>query len=79
AHGVDILTDAEVVAVARDGVSLAYGSVVSADAVLVGVGALACDALARSAGLTCDDGVVVDAEARTSDPAIFAIGDMTRR
>lgn len=79
AHGVDILTDAEVVAVARDGVSLAYGLVVSADAVLVGVGALACDALARSAGLTCDDGVVVDAEARTSDPAIFAIGDMTRR
>ncbi|WP_269220626.1 NAD(P)/FAD-dependent oxidoreductase [Brevundimonas vesicularis] len=79
AHGVEILTDAEVIAVARDGVSLAGGSVVWADAVLVGVGALACDALARSAGLTCDDGVVVDAEARTSDPAIFAIGDMTRR
>ncbi|WP_313008194.1 FAD-dependent oxidoreductase [Brevundimonas vesicularis] len=79
AHGVEFLTDAEVVAVARDGVSLADGSVVSADAVLVGVGALACDALARSAGLTCDDGLVVDAEARTSDPAIFAIGDMTRR
>ncbi|WP_242077998.1 NAD(P)/FAD-dependent oxidoreductase [Brevundimonas diminuta] len=78
-HGVEILTDAEVVAVARDGVTLADGSVVRADAVLVGVGALACDALARSAGLTCDDGVVVDAEARTSDPAIFAIGDMTRR
>ena len=79
AHGVEILTNAEVVAVARDGVSLADGSVVSADAVLVGVGALACDVLARSAGLTCGDGVVVDAEARTSDPAIFAIGDMTRR
>lgn len=79
AHGVKILTDAEVVAVARDGVTLADGSVVSADAVLVGVGALACDALARSAGLACDDGVVVDGEARTSDPAIFAIGDMTRR
>lgn len=79
AHGVEILTNAEVVAVARDGVTLADGAVVSADAVLVGVGALACDVLARSAGLTCGDGVVVDAEARTSDPAIFAIGDMTRR
>ncbi|WOB79402.1 NAD(P)/FAD-dependent oxidoreductase [Brevundimonas nasdae] len=79
AHGVEILTNAEVVAVARDDVTLADGSVVSADAVLVGVGALACDALARSAGLTCDDGVVVNSEARTSDPAIFAIGDMTRR
>ncbi len=79
AHGVEILTNAEVVAVARDGVTLADGAVVSADAVLVGVGALACDALARSAGLNCDDGVVVNGEARTSDPAIFAVGDMTRR
>lgn len=79
AHGVEILTGAEVVAVAHDGVTLADGSVVQADAVLVGVGALACDSLARSAGLRCDDGVVVDEQARTSDPAIFAVGDMTRR
>ena len=79
AHGVEILTDAEVVAVAHDGVTLADGSVVRADAVLVGVGALACESLARSAGLRCDDGVVVDEQARTSDPAIYAVGDMTRR
>ena len=79
ARGVEILTGAEVTAVAPDGVTLADGSVVQADAVLVGVGALACDALARSAGLACDDGVVVDEQARTSDPAVFAVGDMTRR
>ena len=79
ARGVEILTGAEVTAVARDGVTLADGSVVRADAVLVGVGALACDGLARSAGLLCDDGVVVDDQARTSDPAVFAVGDMTRR
>ena len=79
AHGVEIMTEAEVVAVAHDGVTLADGSVVRADAVLVGVGALACDSLARSAGLRCDDGVVVDEQARTSDPAIYAVGDMTRR
>lgn len=79
ARGVEILTGAEVVAVARDGVTLADGTVVRADAVLVGVGALACDGLPRSAGLRCDDGVVVDDQARTSDPAIFAVGDMTRR
>jgi 3-phenylpropionate/trans-cinnamate dioxygenase ferredoxin reductase component len=79
AHGVEILTDAEVTAIAHDGVTLADGSVVRADAVLVGVGALASDSLARSAGLRCDDGVVVDDQARTSDPAIFAVGDMTRR
>lgn len=79
ARGVEIITGAEVVAVAHDGVTLADGSAVQADAVLVGVGALACDGLARSAGLRCDDGVVVDDQARTSDPAIFAVGDMTRR
>ena len=79
ARGVEILTDAEVTAIAHDGVTLADGSTVRADAVLVGVGALASDGLARSAGLLCDDGVVVDGEARTSDPAIFAVGDMTRR
>ena len=79
ARGVEIITGAEVVAVAHDGVTLADGSTVQADAVLVGVGALACESLARSAGLRCDDGVVVDDQARTSDPAIFAVGDMTRR
>ena len=41
--------------------------------------ALACDGLARAAGLVCDNGVVVDETARTSDPAIWAIGDMTFR
>ncbi|MBB1180501.1 ferredoxin reductase [Pseudomonas sp. FW305-3-2-15-E-TSA4] len=79
ARGVEIITGAEVVAVAHDGVTLADGSTVQADAVLVGVGALAGESLARSAGLRCDDGVVVDDQARTSDPAIFAVGDMTRR
>jgi hypothetical protein len=79
ARGVEILTGAEVVAVAHDGVTLADGSVVQADAVLIGVGAMACDSLARSAGLRCDDGVVVDDQARTSDPSVFAVGDMTRR
>jgi 3-phenylpropionate/trans-cinnamate dioxygenase ferredoxin reductase subunit len=49
------------------------------DVALIGVGGQACDELARDAGLKCDNGVVVDLEARTSDPAIFAIGDVTRR
>ncbi len=49
------------------------------DLVLVGVGAAPNQELAAEAGLPCDDGVVVDGEARTADPAIFAIGDVTRR
>ncbi|GGC74910.1 ferredoxin reductase [Chelatococcus reniformis] len=61
------------------GVALSDGNVIACDAVLVGVGAQPNDELAQAAGLACDSGVVVDLEARTSDPAIFAIGDMTRR
>lgn len=49
------------------------------DVCLVGVGALPMTVLAEVAGLECRDGVVVDEAARTSDPSIFAIGDMTRR
>jgi 3-phenylpropionate/trans-cinnamate dioxygenase ferredoxin reductase subunit len=79
AHGVEILTSAEVTGFEDAGVRLADGRLIEADAVLVGVGALACEQLAREAGLTCLHGVVVDAEARTSDPSIFAIGDVTFR
>jgi 3-phenylpropionate/trans-cinnamate dioxygenase ferredoxin reductase subunit len=34
------------------------------------------DELARDAGLACDGGVIVDARCRTSDPDIFAAGDV---
>lgn len=82
AEGVAVHTGVEISAVAADGDRLrvlhAAGEE-TGDVVLVGVGADACDALARSAGLACDGGVVVDDQARTSDPAIFAIGDCTRR
>ncbi len=61
------------------GVSLADGRVLPCDAALVGIGALPNDELARACGLTCADGVVVDLNARTSNPDIFAIGDVTRR
>ena len=49
-----------------------------ADFALVGVGAVPNIELAREAGLACDDGIVVDECARTSDPNIFAAGDCTR-
>jgi 3-phenylpropionate/trans-cinnamate dioxygenase ferredoxin reductase subunit len=79
AHGVEVLTSADVVAFEDGGVRLGDGRLIAADVVLVGVGALANDGLARAAGLACDNGVVVDEAARTSDPAIWAIGDMTFR
>ena len=61
------------------GVKLADGRVIPCDAALVGIGAIPNDELAQNAGLDCADGVVVDLNAQTSDPDIFAIGDLTRR
>lgn len=84
-RGVEILTGASIAAFegGADGfvraVRLADGREVACDAALIGVGADANDDLARAAGLHCDHGVVVDAQALTSDPSIFAIGDVTRR
>jgi 3-phenylpropionate/trans-cinnamate dioxygenase ferredoxin reductase subunit len=52
---------------------------VPATIAVVGVGAVPRDELARETGLRCDDGIVVDEAARTSDPRILAIGDVTSR
>ena len=61
------------------GVKLGDGRAVPADVVLVGVGAPPAADLAREAGLPFQGGIVVDEAARTADPAIFAIGDVTWR
>ena len=61
------------------GVRFADGKVIPCDVVLIGVGAPADDGLAARAGLPCSGGVIVDIEARTADPAIYAIGDVTWR
>jgi 3-phenylpropionate/trans-cinnamate dioxygenase ferredoxin reductase subunit len=47
----------------------------AADVVIVGIGIIPNVELARDAGLTCDNGIVVDDHCRTSDPHIYAIGD----
>ena len=51
------------------------GQQLAADLVVVGVGAIPNSELAREAGLAVDNGIVVDAQCRTQDPAIHAIGD----
>lgn len=61
------------------GVRLADGRTIDCDAVLVGVGVSVNEELAAAAGLACENGVVVDMAARTSDPAIYAVGDCARR
>lgn len=82
-RGVEVLTSASVAALEGDGavsaVVLADGRRIACDVALVGVGAIANTELAQGSGLDCRDGVIVDAAARTSDPAIWAVGDVTRR
>ena len=58
------------------GVRLADGTLIPADAVVVGVGVTPDVALAEAAGLTTDNGVLVDASLRTSDPDVYAVGDI---
>jgi 3-phenylpropionate/trans-cinnamate dioxygenase ferredoxin reductase subunit len=70
--GVNAIEGANGVAAA---VALSDGERVAADLVIVGVGVLADDRLARAAGLACDNGIVVDALLAASDPAVSAIGD----
>lgn len=60
-------------------VRLTDGRYVACDMALVCVGIIPDDDLARKAGLACSDGIVVDQEARTSDPCIYAIGDCSSR
>jgi NADPH-dependent 2,4-dienoyl-CoA reductase/sulfur reductase-like enzyme len=54
------------------------GIAVNADLIVVGVGIVPEDHLAKAAGLTVQDGILVDDHCRTSDPSIFAAGDCTR-
>src|SRR5690349_17930613 len=48
------------------------------DLLLAGVGAIPNTELAAEAGLAVEDGIRVDAHGRTSDPDIYAAGDVTR-
>ena len=79
-HGVDIRLNARVDRF-EDGrrVVLADDETLEGDAILLGVGAMANDALAAASGLGCSNGVIVDADARTSDRNVFAIGDCSFR
>ncbi len=80
--GVTLHLGAAVTAIEQRGdaaiVRLASGETLAGDAVLVGIGAVPNSELAVAADLSVDDGILVDAHGRTSDPLIFAAGDVTR-
>jgi 3-phenylpropionate/trans-cinnamate dioxygenase ferredoxin reductase component len=81
-HGVDLRLAAQVAEITTTdgqatGLNMRDGSTVAADAVLVAVGAKPNVELAEQAGLSMGDGgVLVDASLRTSDPDIYAVGDI---
>jgi 3-phenylpropionate/trans-cinnamate dioxygenase ferredoxin reductase subunit len=57
-------------------VALTDGTVLPTDVAIVGVGITPVTELAEAAGLTLDNGVATDAWLRTSDPDIYAAGDV---
>ncbi|MEU5878561.1 FAD-dependent oxidoreductase [Spirillospora sp. NPDC047279] len=79
-HGVDLRLDQGVAGFWGAGqvsaVVTSGGAEVPADVVIVGIGIRPNTALAEEAGLEVSDGVLVDEALRTSDPDIFAAGDV---
>jgi nitrite reductase (NADH) large subunit len=58
-----------------EGVTLADGSRIAADLVVMAVGVRPNIALAKSCGLHCENGIVVDDTLQTYDPHIYAVGE----
>jgi 3-phenylpropionate/trans-cinnamate dioxygenase ferredoxin reductase subunit len=80
-HGTEVILGVGVERLSRIAQSmlavvLSDGRELACDSVVVGIGLIPNDELAREAGLACDGGVVVDAQCHTSDPDIFAAGDV---
>ncbi|MEP9384983.1 NAD(P)/FAD-dependent oxidoreductase [Nocardioides cheoyonin] len=74
-HGVEIRTGVKVEAIEPDGVITGDGKV-AADVVVVAIGAVPETTLAQGAGLVVSNGIEVDEHLRTSDPQIYAAGDV---
>jgi 3-phenylpropionate/trans-cinnamate dioxygenase ferredoxin reductase component len=80
-HGVDLRAGAQVSEITgsggrADGVRLADGSHIKADAVIVGIGITPNVQLGEAAGLKVGNGIMTDARLRSSDPDIYAAGDV---
>lgn len=77
--GVELRTGTGVASIEGDAqsvtITLTSGEPIRADLVVAGIGAAPNTDLAAATGLAVDNGVLVDAELRTSAPDIFAAGD----
>ncbi|MCF8550024.1 MAG: FAD-dependent oxidoreductase [Pontimonas sp.] len=79
--GLDVKLQAQVTEITAEGVTLASGEQLAADFTVVAVGARPNTELAIAAGLEMGDagGVRVDEQQRTSDPHIWAVGDVAEK
>lgn len=79
--GVEIRMNAKIDAIEGDGhvrrITMADGSVIEADLVLVGIGATPAVDIAEASGIEVDNGIVVDEFCATSMPNVYAAGDVT--
>jgi len=79
-HGVEVRLNESITAIGGDNgratfVTTSGGTRLQADLVLVGIGGVPNDHLARDAQLKCTNGIVVDDHGTTDDPGIYAAGD----
>jgi len=79
-HGIHVITSDSCIAIEGPGraerVQLKSGKSLETDLVVISAGIRSRIALAQEAGLTCNRGVVVGETLQTSDPAIYAVGDV---
>lgn len=79
-EGVDVRCGVGVVGISGDGhverVTLGDGTEVEADVVVVGIGSRPATDWLEGSGVAVDNGVVCDAQGRTSVPNVWAIGDV---
>ena len=81
ARGVDVKLSTAVAAFEGDGTVRGVDcgtETLPADVVVVGIGVVPEARLAESAGIACDDGIVVDERCATSAAHVYAAGDCTR-
>ena len=80
-EGVEIIEDCLASKIEPDGhqlnVSTSCGRIYTAHLVVIGIGVIPNTELAEFAGLTIRDGIEVNAYCQTSDPAIYAVGDVS--
>jgi 3-phenylpropionate/trans-cinnamate dioxygenase ferredoxin reductase subunit len=83
AKGIDLRLGAAIASIEGDGkverVAMADGETIDADVVVIGIGIIPNTEIAEAAGLEVDNGIVVDDHCRTSDPDIYAAGDVANQ